>query len=133
MMLILPVHNKMCLTFPRIFLLSSTRLLYFLQLFLSSLLRSVSPHRLPFSFSLRLVSYKVGGLILPESLVKFVFETKESQSELNLEKTKYRVFRAQADWTLFYRRNFLRKSCASCREKCRRAAPRTEKSDKSAQ
>jgi hypothetical protein len=27
----------------------------------------------------------------------------------------------------FYRPNFLRKSCATCREKCRRAAPRTEK------
>jgi hypothetical protein len=33
----------------------------------------------------------------------------------------------------FYRRNFLRKSCATCREKCRRAALRTEKSDKPAQ
>jgi hypothetical protein len=33
----------------------------------------------------------------------------------------------------FYRRNFLRKSCATCREKCRRTAPRTEKSDKPAQ
>jgi hypothetical protein len=32
----------------------------------------------------------------------------------------------------FYRWNFLRKSCAICREKCRRAAPRTEKSDKTA-
>jgi hypothetical protein len=28
----------------------------------------------------------------------------------------------------FYRRNFLRKSCATCREKCRRTASRTEKS-----
>jgi hypothetical protein len=25
----------------------------------------------------------------------------------------YRVFRAQADWTFFYRRNFLRKTCAT--------------------
>jgi hypothetical protein len=33
----------------------------------------------------------------------------------------------------FYRRKFLRKSCATCREKCRRAAPLTEKSDKPAQ
>jgi hypothetical protein len=33
----------------------------------------------------------------------------------------------------FYRRNFLRKSCATCREKYRRAAPRTEKSDKPVQ
>jgi hypothetical protein len=33
----------------------------------------------------------------------------------------------------FYRRNFLRKSCATCREKCHRAGPRTEKSDKPAQ
>jgi hypothetical protein len=33
----------------------------------------------------------------------------------------------------FYRRNFLRKSCATCREKCRRMAPRTEKTDKPAQ
>jgi hypothetical protein len=32
----------------------------------------------------------------------------------------------------FYRRNFLRKSFATCREKCRHAAPRSEKSDKSA-
>jgi hypothetical protein len=32
----------------------------------------------------------------------------------------------------FYRRNFLRKCCATCQEKCRRAAPRTEKSDKPA-
>jgi hypothetical protein len=32
----------------------------------------------------------------------------------------------------FYRRNFLRKCCATCREKCRRAAPRTVKSDKPA-
>jgi hypothetical protein len=30
----------------------------------------------------------------------------------------------------FYRRNFLRKCCATCREKWRRAASRTEKSDK---
>jgi hypothetical protein len=32
----------------------------------------------------------------------------------------------------FYRWNFLRKSCATYREKCRRTAPRTEKSDKPA-
>jgi hypothetical protein len=32
----------------------------------------------------------------------------------------------------FHRRNFLRKSCATFREKCRRAAPRTVKSDKPA-
>jgi hypothetical protein len=44
----------------------------------------------------------------------------------------YRVFRAQADWTFILPRIFLRKSCATCREKCRRAAPRTEKSDKPA-
>jgi hypothetical protein len=31
---------------------------------------------------------------------------------------------------LFYRRNFLRKRSATCREKCRCAAPHTEKSDK---
>jgi hypothetical protein len=30
----------------------------------------------------------------------------------------------------FYRLNFLQKSCATCREKCRRVAPRIEKSDK---
>jgi hypothetical protein len=30
----------------------------------------------------------------------------------------------------FYRWNFLRKSCTIRREKCRRAAPRTEKPDK---
>jgi hypothetical protein len=33
----------------------------------------------------------------------------------------------------FYCRNPLRKSCATYGEKCRRAAPRTEKSDKPAQ
>jgi hypothetical protein len=33
----------------------------------------------------------------------------------------------------FYLGNFLRKSCATCREKCRRAAQRTEKPDKPAQ
>jgi hypothetical protein len=33
----------------------------------------------------------------------------------------------------FYRRNFLRKSCPTNRERCRRAAPCTEKSDKPAQ
>jgi hypothetical protein len=33
---------------------------------------------------------------------------------------------------LFYRRNFLRKCCSTCREKFRRAAPCTEKSDKPA-
>jgi hypothetical protein len=33
----------------------------------------------------------------------------------------------------FHRRNFMRKSCATCREKCCHAAPRTEKSDKPAQ
>jgi hypothetical protein len=33
----------------------------------------------------------------------------------------------------FHRRNFLRKSYATCREKCHSAAPRTEKSDKPAQ
>jgi hypothetical protein len=33
----------------------------------------------------------------------------------------------------FHRRNFLRKSCVTCREKCLRAAPRTEKSDMPAQ
>jgi hypothetical protein len=33
----------------------------------------------------------------------------------------------------FYSRNFLRKNCATCREKSRRAVPRTEKSDKPAQ
>jgi hypothetical protein len=33
----------------------------------------------------------------------------------------------------FYHRNFLRKSSATRQEKCRRAAPRTEKSDKHAQ
>jgi hypothetical protein len=33
----------------------------------------------------------------------------------------------------FYRRNFLRKSCATCREKCRRAASRPDKSDKPVQ
>jgi hypothetical protein len=43
----------------------------------------------------------------------------------------YRVFRAQAD--SFYRRNFLRKSSATYPEKCRCAAPDTEKSDKPAQ
>jgi hypothetical protein len=32
----------------------------------------------------------------------------------------------------FYRRNFLLKCCVIYREKCRRAAPRTEKSDKPA-
>jgi hypothetical protein len=43
----------------------------------------------------------------------------------------YRVFRAQADWTLISpsatSSRFQRKRCATCREKCRRAAPRTEK------
>jgi hypothetical protein len=33
----------------------------------------------------------------------------------------------------FHRRNLLRKSFATCREKCRRAAPRTDKFDKPAQ
>jgi hypothetical protein len=33
----------------------------------------------------------------------------------------------------FYRQNLLRKSCATYREKFRRAAPRTEKSDMPAQ
>jgi hypothetical protein len=33
----------------------------------------------------------------------------------------------------FYRQSLLRKSCATCREKCRRTAPHTEKSDKPAQ
>jgi hypothetical protein len=33
----------------------------------------------------------------------------------------------------FYRRNFLRKNCATCREKCRHAASHTDKSDKPAQ
>jgi hypothetical protein len=33
----------------------------------------------------------------------------------------------------FYRWNFLRKSCATCREKCRSMASRAEKSDKPAQ
>jgi hypothetical protein len=36
-------------------------------------------------------------------------------------------------WHSFYRRNCLRMSCATCLEKCRRAAPRTVKTDKPAQ
>jgi hypothetical protein len=45
----------------------------------------------------------------------------------------YRVFKVQADWTFILPSEFPAKSCATCREKCRRAATRTKKSDKPTQ